>query len=256
MTAERQPTDPVTPDEAPLEPPATDQTAAFEAPATDAPIDAGAAPEAAATEPPTFDAPATDRPAVDAAAWAETPTVDGQPITAPPLEPPAADVAADTDTAGPPAAAAPAGVSRRGAAARGLLLFVQFAFGVVLFAAGVYLGVLAFQNTQTGPQNTGATAVSNGVPTPPVVQEFASALGSGGADAVRSSVSPEVFGLLANELQRWQFTGINKVEVLSTAIDGPRSATGLVMTGPTSTGATLSINLIVQTDGGRISTLR
>jgi hypothetical protein len=194
----------------------------------------------------------------DAQAAADAPAIDGQPITAPPLEPPAADAPAEDVVATPVAAAPVVRDSRRGAVARGGLRFIQFVFGLALFVVGVYLGVLAFQATQSDPltAGAGAGAVSDIALAPPVVQDFASALGSGGADAVRSSVSPEVFAMLANELERWQFTSISKVEVLSTTTDGPRSATALVMTGPISSGATLSMNLIVHTEGGRITTLR
>ena len=186
-------------------------------------------------------------------------------ITAPPLEPPGVDTRATeaapsssdatTSDAAPPAANART-AGRRAAAARGAIRLVQFAFGVALFAVGVWLGTLAFQSTQSDPQTVGAGVVANGTPTPPVVEEFAAALASGGPDAVRSSVSTEVFALLASELSRWNYTSIGKVDVLSTTVDGPRSATGLVLTGTTNTGTTLAINLIVQTDGGRISTLR
>jgi hypothetical protein len=198
-----------------------------------------------------------DAAAFDAQAAAEAPTVDGQPVTAAPLEPMAVDAPAEVEAPSPVDAAPAVRSSRRGAVARGGLRLIQFAFGVALFVVGVYLGVLAFQAAQSDPLTggAGAGAVSD-VGTPPVVQDFASALGSGGADAVRSSVSPEVFAMLANELERWQFTSISKVEVLSTTTDGPRSATALVMTGPVTSGATLSMNLIVQTDGGRITTLR
>jgi hypothetical protein len=207
------------------------------------------------TDPVAPETPPVDAPTLDAQAAAESPAIDRQPVTTPPPQPPAADTPAEPEVAAP-VAAAPVRSSRRGAVARGGLRFMQFVIGVGLFVVGVYLGTLAFQAAQRDPLTAGVGAVSGGVPTPPVVQEFASALGSGGADAVRSSVSPEVFALLASELKRWQFNSISKVEVLSTAADGPRTATGIVMTGPTSAGTTLSMNLIVQTDGGRITTLR
>ena len=186
---------------------------------------------------------------------ADTPAIDGEPITAPPLEPPVAE--APIEQNGSPVATTPSvRASRRGAAARSTIRLIQFGIGVGLFVVGVWIGTQAFEAAQRDPQTAGSTAVSNGVPTPPVVDEFASALGSGGPDAVRSSVSAEVFARLASELQRWNFSSISKVEVLSTAVDGPRTATAIVMTGPTSTGTTLAMNLIVQTEGGRISTLR
>jgi hypothetical protein len=245
MTAERRPTDPTEPEPPPIEPPPTSDPSAQAGGTGENPADT-----------PMFEAAATDGPSFDAQAAAEAPAIEGQPLTAPPLEPAAGAPPVD-DVAETPVAAAPAArSSRTGAVARGGLRFIQFAIGVGLFVVGVYLGTLAFQAAQRDPATAGAGAVADGVPTPPVVQEFASALGSGGADAVRSSVSPEVFALLASELKRWQFNAITKVEVLSTATDGPQTATGIVMTGPTSAGNTLSMNLIVQTEGGRITTLR
>jgi hypothetical protein len=176
-----------------------------------------------------------------------------EPATAEPLVPPAPV----EDAVVPAAADAPVATqSRRGAAARGTLRVIQFAIGIGLFVFGIWIGMQVFQSTQKSTDPVGATAVSNGVPTPPVVQEFAHALQTGGPDAVRSSVSTDVFSLLASELQRWDYATIKKVDVLSTAVDGPRSATGLILTGTTTDGRTMWINLIVHTENGQISTLR
>jgi len=146
--------------------------------------------------------------------------------------------------------------SRRGAVARGGLRFIQFAVGVGLFVFGIWLGVQGFQAAQKPSDADSAQVVSNGIPTPPVVQEFADALGSGGPDAVRSSVTPDVFALLVGEVQRDQISTIKKVDVLGTAVDGPRTATGLVLTSTLTDGTTLWVNLIVQTENGKITTLR
>jgi hypothetical protein len=183
----------------------------------------------------------------------DTPATPVEPSTAEPLVPPApaeAPVAKPTDA---PATATP---RRRAAAARGTLRVIQFVVGVGLFVFGIWIGMQVFQSTQKSTDPVGATAVSNGVPTPPVVQEFAHALQTGGPDAVRSSVSTDVFALLASELQRWDYATINKVDVLSTAVDGPRTATGLILTGSTTDGRTMWINLVVHTANGQISMLR
>jgi hypothetical protein len=180
--------------------------------------------------------------------------VTAEPVTAEPLVPPAP---VEGGVAPPTTAEEPVAThGRRGAVARGGLRFIQFAIGVGLFVFGIWIGMQVFQSTQKSTDPVGATAVSNGVPTPPVVQEFAHALQAGGPDAVRSSVSTDVFALLASELQRWDYATIKKVDVLSTAVDGPRSATGLILTGTTTDGRTMWINLIVQTENGQISTLR
>ena len=79
---------------------------------------------------------------------------------------------------------------------------------------------------------------------------------SAAAARIRSSVSTDVFSLLASELQRWDYATIKKVDVLSTAVDGPRSATALILNGTTTDGRTMWINLIVHSENGQISTLR
>jgi hypothetical protein len=177
-----------------------------------------------------------------------------EPVTAEPLVPPAP---IDGAVAPPATGEEPVATQgRRGAVARGGLRFIQFAIGVGLFVFGIWIGMQVFQSTQKSTDPVGATAVSNGVPTPAVVQEFAHALQAGGSDAVRSSVSTDVFALLASELQRWDYATIKKVDVLSTAVDGPRTATGLILSGTTTDGRTMWINLIVHTENGQISTLR
>jgi hypothetical protein len=192
--------------------------------------------------------------AIDTPGEPATTPPPAEPVAAEPLVPPASVEGAVV----PPATtdAPVATQSRRGAAARGTLRVVQFAIGVGLFVFGIWIGMQVFQSTQKSTDPVGATAVSNGVPTPPVVQEFAHALQTGGPDAVRSSVSTDVFSLLASELQRWDYATIKKVDVLSTAVDGPRSATGLILTGTTTDGRTMWINLIVHAENGQISTLR
>lgn len=192
--------------------------------------------------------------AIDTSGEPSTPAPPAEPVTAEPLVPPAPveGAVAPPTTAEEPATAQ----GRRGAVARGGLRFIQFAIGVGLFVFGIWIGMQVFQSTQKSTDPVGATAVSNGVPTPPVVQEFAHALQTGGPDAVRSSVSTDVFALLASELQRWDYATIRKVDVLSTAVDGPRSATGLILSGTTTDGRTMWINLIVHTENGQISTLR
>jgi hypothetical protein len=147
-------------------------------------------------------------------------------------------------------------MSRRMTAARGGLRMIQFVFGVALFVLGVWIGLQVFQANQKPSDVAAAGGVSNGIPPPPVVQEFANALGRGGPDAVRSSIPTDVFALLTSELDRWSYGTITHVDVLATAQDGPRTATGLILTGTTTDGRTMWINLVVHTDDGKISTLR
>jgi hypothetical protein len=194
------------------------------------------------------------QPVADGIAGESSPGTEAESIAQPlvPATPPAAPVI----DAGTPVADAETAPSRGRMAARGTLRFVQFAVGVGLFVFGIWIGVQAFQAGQKPSDTEAAQVVSNGVPTPPVVEGFAGALGSGGPDAVRSSISPDVFALLVGELQRDGIATIRKVDVLSTAVDGSRTATELIMTTTRTDGTTLWMNLIVHTEDGRISTLR
>ena len=192
--------------------------------------------------------------AIDTPGEPTTTPPPAEPVNAEPLVPPTPVEGAVVPPATTDAPVATG--SRRGAAARGTLRVVQFAIGIGLFVFGIWIGLQVFQSTQKSTDPVGATAVSNGVPTPPVVMEFAHALQTGGPDAVRSSVSTDVFSLLASELQRWDYATIKKVDVLSTAVDGPRSATALILNGTTTDGRTMWINLIVHSENGQISTLR
>ena len=200
----------------------------------------------------TVDAAGQPTQPVQLAQPAQSAAQPAEPVTVDPLVPPAPAAT----TAVPPAEQPAVQPSRRGAVARGGLRFAQFAFGIGLFVFGIWIGVQAFQAAQKPSDAEQAQVVSNGIPTPPVVQEFADALGSGGPDAVRSSVSPDVFALLVGEVQRDSIATIKKVDVLGTAVDGPRSATGLILTSTLNDGTTLWVNLIVQTENGKITTLR
>ena len=183
--------------------------------------------------------------------------VPGQTTIADPLIPPSTGAPPPPGTTRPSTTdTAPKGISRRKAAARGGIRLVQFVFGVALFVVGVWIGTLIFQANQKPSDVAAAGGISNGIPAPPVVQEFADALARGGPDAVRSSMTTDVFALLTNELDRWSYATITKVDVLGTAQDGPRTATGLILTGRTTDGRTMWINLVVHTDDGKISTLR
>jgi hypothetical protein len=62
--------------------------------------------------------------------------------------------------------------------------------------------------------------------------------------------------VLIVEMERWEFRSMTGVETLSTFVDGPRTATELVMTGLSTTGQPVSINLIVHVDGGQIASFR
>lgn len=179
---------------------------------------------------------------------------------APPLTPPV-EATADAAAAAAADVASPAdpAVSRRHRArvkvAGFLHWFVLRLLAVLLFVGGVALGYNAFLNSQPAPISAVDPAVADTSP-PPVVQEFIAALQSNDEAGLRSAVPPDPYQLLIAETKRWQFQTINDVKVLSTAVDGPRTATELILTGVSTAGNRVIINLVVHTTDGRISSFR
>lgn len=137
----------------------------------------------------------------------------------------------------------------------GIYWLIARLFAIALFAAGVALGYNAFLANQPPPPAVVSPAVEGSV-APAVVTEFIAALGSNNADALRSAVPPEPYQLLIAEMDRWGFVSITDIQTLSTFADGSRSATALVMTGPTTNGVPVSVNLVVHVDGGQIVSFR
>lgn len=188
--------------------------------------------------------PASAVPA-DVAAPAAAPT----PAEAPPVAP--ADMPPIAPAEAPPA---PFG-SRRLHLLAGLRWLVARLFAIALFVGGLALGYSAFLADQPEPTVVVDPATA-GVATPTTVEEFITALTSNQPDALRSAVAPEPYQLLIAEMDRWGFVSITKVETLSTYADGPRSATELVMTGTTTAGVPVTVNLVVHVAGGQIVSFR
>ena len=148
--------------------------------------------------------------------------------------------------------------SRR-AAIRGLVGMLARGIAVLaLFIGGIALGAAAFQRSD---QAAAAAApivdpAVDGAQPPVIVQEFVAALAGGDADSVRSALQAEPHARLTGELRRFDIQSISSVETLGTHVDGPRSATEVVMQGTTTTGAPISLNLIILTDGNTIEGFR
>jgi hypothetical protein len=132
-----------------------------------------------------------------------------------------------------------------------MVKLVTSLFALALFVGGISFGQLVFQRTQAPAPLVGDPS-TGGVPTPGVVSELASAIESNDADAMRSAVAAEAYGLLTSELQRWDVQGVSSVETLATMKDGPRSATELVIIGKTTSGDPVVFNLVVQVNDNQI----
>jgi hypothetical protein len=57
-------------------------------------------------------------------------------------------------------------------------------------------------------------------------------------------------------MKRWDFPQMTGIQTLSTYADGPRTATELVMSGVSSAGTPVNVNIVVQTSGGKIESFR
>lgn len=137
----------------------------------------------------------------------------------------------------------------------GLRWLVARSIAILVFIAGVALGYQAFLSTQPAPPPIGDPATA-GVATPAAVNEFIDALQTNDSAALRAAVPGDPYQLLITEMARWDLKSVTGVKTLSTYDDGPRSATELVITGVSTTGAPVSINLVVHLDGGKIVSFR
>jgi hypothetical protein len=158
-----------------------------------------------------------------------------------------------------PGAAAPAHAlarpSRRLKALAVLRWLVARSIAIVLFVTGVALGYSAYLATQAPPTPI-VDAATAGVAAPAVVKEFIDALGSNDPGALRSAVPDAPYQLLTTEMSRWDFQRVTGVETLSTFVDGPRSATELILSGVSTSGSPIRVNLIVQVEDGQIESFR
>lgn len=171
-----------------------------------------------------------------------------------------ATIDAATDAPAATAAAASTPVTqrepRRVAAARALRQLVIAVIGMTLLVAGVALGNYAFQTSRPAP--TGGVGDPGGPLTnPPVAaQEFISALAVNDADAIRSSLDRDPHLDLTREMTKYGIQRVDQVEVLGTTVDGPRSATEILMHYEREDGISFAINLVILVDDGKIEGFR
>lgn len=212
-------------------------------------VAAGALPTGATATP--NDAPAatdagapTDPTASDAAAAAvATPAADATP--------------AEHAAATAPAAAIPAAPVVK-QSSRALVLgkrLLRFAFTLALFAAGVVIGAQMFVQSQPVTEVGGDPAVV-GNPTPAAVAELVNAIAADDSDAIRAALAPEIFSNYTADLQNFGISKVEGVDTLGTYVDGPRTATVLVIHGRDVERNPFAINLVVLTQDGQIVRLR
>lgn len=165
------------------------------------------------------------------------------------------DAASDAPAAAPTDAPAADKASRRDAVGRGVRQLVVVVIGVLLLVGGVALGNYIFQ---TSRPDTSATAGPGGglVNPPAAAQEFIAALAVNDADAVRSSLDIEPHKDLMREMDIRDIQKIDKIEVLGTSADGPRSATEILMQYQRRDGIATAINLVILVDDGKIEGFR
>ena len=84
----------------------------------------------------------------------------------------------------------------------------------------------------------------------------ASALSINDADAIRSSLDRDPHLDLTREMTKYGIQRVDQVEVLGTTIDGPRSATEILMHYERDDGISFAINLVILVDGGKIEGFR
>jgi hypothetical protein len=145
---------------------------------------------------------------------------------------------------------------RRVTAGRVLRQLAVLVIGLTLLVAGVALGNYAYQSTR--PAATAGTAAPDGSLTnpPAAAQEFISALAVNDADAIRSSLDREPHLDLTREMTKYGIQRIDQVEVLGTTVDGPRSATEILMHYERDDGISFAINLVILVDDGKIEGFR
>lgn len=145
---------------------------------------------------------------------------------------------------------------RRAAAGRVLRQFVILVIGLTLLVAGVALGNYAYQTTRPAPTG-GVGDPGGGLTNPPAAaQEFISALSINDADAIRSSLDRDPHLDLTREMTKYGIQRVDQVEVLGTTVDGPRSATEILMHYERDDGISFAINLVILVDGGKIEGFR
>ena len=145
---------------------------------------------------------------------------------------------------------------RRTAVGRVLRQLAIVVIGLTLLVVGVGLGNYAYQSSRPAPTG-GVGEPGGGLTNPPAAaQEFISALSINDADAIRSSLDRDPHMDLTREMTKYGIQRVDQVEVLGTTVDGPRSATEILMHYEREDGIAFAINLVILVDDGKIEGFR
>ena len=228
--------------------------------------DAVAGGEPAATDPAATD-PATADPAADDPIAAEAAVVASDVQTADTT----AEALATIDAASDPAAAeakaaedaktaadakAERRMARRRAVGSAVKAVLTVVFGVALFVGGIALGNYVFAATRSTPTALTSDPGVTSQAAPPAAQEFISALSVNDADSIRSSLDQQPHIDLTNEMTKYGIQHVDSVDVLGTTVDGPRSATEILMHYQREDGIPFAINLVILVNDGKIEGFR
>ena len=238
-----------------------------DAPSADEALPADASdPVDAATEPLTPDAGADAEPAAPASedpvtAEAAVVTADAQQAESTAEAVATIDAASDEAAAQAKAAEDAAAEKKERSAARrrrvggALRTVATVVIGAVLLVAGIAIGNYVFLATRGAPIALGDPGTNLQNP-PPAAQEFISALAVNDADAIRSSLDAGPHIDLSREMEKYGIQSVDSVEVLGTTVDGPRSATEILMHYQREDGIPFAINLVILVNGGKIEGFR
>ena len=127
--------------------------------------------------------------------------------------------------------------------------------GTVLLVAGIAIGNYVFLTTRTAPTALSDPGTNLQNP-PPAAQEFISALAVNDADAIRSSLDAGPHIDLSREMEKYGIQSVDSVDVLGTTVDGPRSATEILMHYQREDGIAFAINLVILVNDGKIEGFR
>ncbi|HET8784110.1 MAG TPA: hypothetical protein VFM38_00630 [Candidatus Limnocylindrales bacterium] len=168
--------------------------------------------------------------------------------------------AASDDAAAEAKAAEDAKAERRAARRRAVggavKTLLSLAIGVVLLVGGIALGNYIFNATRPAPMGLTGDPGTNLQNPSPAAQEFIAALAVNDADSIRSSLDREPHIDLTNEMTKYGIQHVDSVDVLGTSVDGPRSATEILMHYQREDGIPFAINLVILVNDGKIEGFR
>jgi hypothetical protein len=147
------------------------------------------------------------------------------------------------------------GAARRRSAGGALKTVATIVIGAVLLVAGIAIGNYVFLTTRPAPIALGDPGTNLQNPAP-AAQEFIGALAVNDEDAVRSSLDADPHNDLTREMTKYGIQRVDSIEVLGTSVDGPRSATEILMHYQREDGISFAINLVILVNDGKIEGFR